>query len=509
MSQQFIKMISNQIVLLPILIPLAGAFIILLLRSWKRWQARLAFMVMSLSLASSSWLLYQVWRAGEAVIFQLGGWIAPFGITLVADYLSVFMVLMSQIVLLLGVAYAMGAKDNNIKYPTFYPIFLTLGVGLTGALLSGDFFNLFVFAELLVISGTILTAISDDRLGAEAAYKYFYISLLASAFLLLAIGSLYISYGSLNMADLAVRIQSNPDQPLLPFAIALLAATFMVKSAVFPFHFWQPDFHTAAPTAVSAMLSSVVVKLGVYGFLRMTTLVFVNQSESLKLLLIVLGVVGVIFGGLSAIGTQNAKRMLAYSTLAQVGFILIGIGWGTRLSIAAALVFTFNHSLIKSAMLMLAGSVASRSQVKSAAFEVVTGVGRRMPYAGVLFFIGSLALAGIPPTNGFINKYLIFESGIQSDAILVIILLALGGILTLIYTMRAFQRIWWHPLPDVEQLKAYGDRLVAPSVLILLVVALGLWAQPLLRFSQVTSAWLIDPQNYIQSVLDKIIALGG
>jgi multicomponent Na+:H+ antiporter subunit D len=412
---------SNQSVLLPILIPLAGAFIILLLRSWNKWQARTALMIMLLSLASSSWLVFQVWLTGEAVTYQLGGWIAPFGISLVADYLSVFLVLMSQLVLLLGVAYAMGAKDNNIKYPTFYPLFLTLGVGLTGALLSGDFFNLFVFAELLVISGTILTAISDDRLGAEAAYKYFYISLLASAFLLLAIGSLYISYGSLNMADLAVRIQSNPGQPLLPFAIALLAATFMVKSAVFPFHFWQPDFHTAAPTAVSAMLSSVVVKLGVYGFLRMTTLVFVNQSEEMKMLLIVLGVVGVIFGGLSAIGTQNAKRMLAYSTLAQVGFILIGIGWGTLLSIAAALVFTFNHSLIKAAMLMLAGSVASRSKVKSAAFEVVTGIGKSMPYAGLLFFIGCLALAGIPPTNGFINKYLIFESGIQSDAILVVI----------------------------------------------------------------------------------------
>jgi multicomponent Na+:H+ antiporter subunit D len=499
---------SNQIVLLPILIPLAGAFIILLLRSWKRWQARMAFMIMLLSLASSGWIVYQVWLNDGAVIFQLGGWIAPFGISLVADYLSVFMVLMSQLVLLLGVAYAMGAKDNNIKYPTFYPLFLTLGVGLTGALLSGDFFNLFVFAELLVISGTILTAISDDRLGAEAAFKYFYISLLASAFLLLAIGSLYISYGSLNMADLAVRIQSNPGQPLLPFAIALLTATFMVKSAVFPFHFWQPDFHTAAPTAVSAMLSSVVVKLGVYGFLRMTTLVFVNQSEELKLLLIVLGLIGVIIGGLSAIGTQNAKRMLAYSTLAQVGFILIGIGWGTLFSIAAALVFTFNHSLIKAAMLMLAGSVASRSKVKSAAFEVVTGVGKSMPYAGVLFFIGSLALAGIPPTNGFINKYFIFESGIFSEAFLVIILLALGGILTLIYTMRAFQKIWWYPLPDADQLNAYGDRLVAPSLLILLVVALGLWAQPLIQFSQVTSAWLLDPQNYIQSVLDTIIALG-
>jgi len=501
-------MISNQVVLLPILIPLAGAFLILLLHTWKVWQARTAFAVMLLSLVSSGWLTYQVWFTKEAVIFQLGGWIAPYGISLVADYLSVLMVFMSQLVLFLGVTYAMGAKDHNIKYPTFYPLFLTLGVGLTGALLSGDFFNLFVFAELLVISGTILTAISDDRLGAEAAFKYFYISLLASAFLLLAIGCLYISYGTLNMADLAVRIQTNPDQPLLYFAIALLTATFMVKSAVFPFHFWQPDFHTAAPTAVSAMLSSVVVKLGVYGFLRMTTLIFVDQSQELKLLLIVLGVVGVIFGGLSAIATQNAKRMLAYSTLAQVGFILIGIGWGTMLSIAAALVFTFNHSLIKAAMLMLAGSVASRSKVKSAAFEVITGVGKSMPFAGMLFFIGCLALAGIPPTNGFINKYLIFESGINIDAALVVILLASGGLLTLIYTMRAFQKIWWHPLTESDHLKPKGDRLIAPSLLILLVIAFGLWAQPLIQYSQITSSWLLDPQNYIQSVLDTIITQG-
>jgi multicomponent Na+:H+ antiporter subunit D len=160
-------MMMNQIVLLPILIPLAGAFLILLLGAWKAWQARIAFAIMLLSLASSGWLFAQVWRTGEALVFQLGGWIVPFGISLVADYLSVFLVLMSQLVLLLGVVYAMGAKDNNINYPTFYAIFLTLGVGLTGALLSGDFFNLFVFAELLVISGTILTAISDDRLGVE------------------------------------------------------------------------------------------------------------------------------------------------------------------------------------------------------------------------------------------------------------------------------------------------------------------------------------------------------
>lgn len=169
---------------------------------------------------------------------------------------------MSHLVLTLGVVYAMGAKDKVIRTPTFYPLFLTMSAGLTGAFLTGDLFTFFVFAELLVISGAALTALSDDRFGAEAAYKYFYISLLASIFLLLGIASLYISYGTLNMADLAQRIGVDPRQPLLPIGIVLLIATFMVKSAVFPLHFWQPDFHTASPTAVSAMLSSVVVKGG-------------------------------------------------------------------------------------------------------------------------------------------------------------------------------------------------------------------------------------------------------
>jgi multicomponent Na+:H+ antiporter subunit D len=494
------------IVLLPILIPLAGAFVILFIRPWPLWQARTAFVIMFFSLLSSVLLLFSVLRSSQAMVYQAGGWIAPVGISLVGDYLSAFTVMMSQLVLFTGVIYAMGAKDKSIQYPTFYSLLLALAAGLTGAFLTGDVFSLFVFTELLVISGTVLTAISDDRFGVEAAFKYFYMSLLASAFLLLAIGSLYVSYGSLNMADLAVRIQTDPGQPLLPFAIALLMATFMVKSAVFPFHFWQPDFHTAAPTAVSAMLSSVVVKLGIYGFIRMTTLLFIYQSKEIQLLLIGLGILGVFIGGLSAVSTHNVKRMLAYSTLSQIGFILVGIGWGTTLSITAALVFTFNHSLIKAAMLMLAGSVASRTKVKSAAFEVVTGVGRYMPFAGILFFIGSLALAGIPPTNGFINKLLTFESGIDLGAFLVLVLLAIGGLITLLYSMRAFQRIWWYPKTKENEVKTAGDRLIAPAMLIVLVLILGLWSQPLIQISEATSIWLQDPLNYINSVLGSTFA---
>lgn len=489
------------LVLLPILIPLVGAMVGLLVRERRPLQTAWTLGTMLTALASSSWLLWTVWQTGQPVVFHSGGWLAPFGIVLVGDLLSALFVVMTQLVMATGIIYALGSQDKVVTYPTFFPLFLTLATGLTGAMLTGDLFNLYVFAELLVISGTVLTAVSDDKYGTEAAYKYFYISLLASFFMLLSIGSLYISYGTLNMADLAVRVAADGSRPLLLPGIAFLLAAFMVKSAVFPFHFWQPDFHTAAPTAVSAMLSSVVVKLGVYGFLRMTTLLFVEQSPLIRAVLLALGVIGVVFGGLSALGTHNVKRMLAYSTLAQVGFILVGIGWGTSLSLAAAIVFAFNHSLIKAAMLMLAGYIASRASVKSAAFAVVTGVGRPLPAAGVLFFLGSLALAGIPPTNGFVSKALLFTSGIDAQGMWPLFLIGLASIFTLMYTIRAFQRIWWQAPAEGISTKSTGDQLIAPVILLALILALGVWAEPLVAVAQAAGTALGDPAIYIHAVL--------
>lgn len=492
---------SIWLVILPILLPFSGAASGYLLRRQARLQIILSVFAILSSLLASLGLLYWVISTGQPVVFQVGGWPAPAGITLIGDALSAYMVVMSQIVLAGGLLYATGCRDKCVHFPAFYPLFLMLSTGLIGAFLTGDLFNFFVFAELMVISGAILTAISDDRFGVEAAYKYFYMSLLASLFLLMACGALYATYGTLNMADLSQQIQNSPDRPLTGLAMVLLLAFFMVKSAVVPFHFWQPDFHTAAPTAISALLSSVVVKLGIYGFIRMITLLFVPQAPSIRLLLIVLGCIGVLLGGFSASGTYNAKRMLAYSTLGQIGFILVGIGWGTPLSLTAALIFTFNHSLIKSAMLMLAGAMASRAAVKSAAFTVLTGVGKTSPTAGVLFFIGGLALAGIPPTNGFISKMVLFTSGFNAQAYLSLAIVGIASLITLVYIVRAYVKIWWEAPSDDAKLKPEGDRLVIPAILILLCLILGIWAEPLLEISRLIVEWLSDPTLYVYSVL--------
>lgn len=218
----------------------------------------------------------------------------------------------------------------------------------------------------MVLSSVVLVAISDNKLGLEAAIKYLMISATGTLFLLIGIAALYASFSTLNFADIARLLQTG-ERPLLAQAAGvMLAAVFLVKSAVFPFHFWQPDFHTTAPTPVHSVLSSVVVKVGVYGLLRMITLWFVDEAQTINNILILLGVIGIFFGSLGALRTYDAKRMLAYSTFGQIGFILVGIGWGNPIALIGAIIYAVNHAFVKSALLMLVGVVSSRNKKKTA-----------------------------------------------------------------------------------------------------------------------------------------------
>ncbi|HAE59470.1 MAG TPA: hypothetical protein DCG54_08180 [Anaerolineae bacterium] len=488
----------NWLILPPLLIPFAGVVVTLLARKKRRLQQGLSLLTMLTSLGFSLALAWQIFIVGETLVLQSGLWPVPAGITLIADPLSAFMLVMTQVVLAAGILYAAGSQEKVVQYPTFYPIFLGLATGMSGAFLTGDLFNLFVFAEVIVISGAVLTGMADDEYGIEASYKYLLISTVGAILFLLGIGSLYAAHGTLNLASLAQSIAENPSDPLTLAGLAFLTATFLTKSAIFPFHFWQPDFHAAAPTAVSAMLSSIVVKFGIYGFLRMITLLFLAQADKLSLLLVVLGVVGVIYGGFGAAGTHNAKRMLAYSTLSQIGFILVGIGWGTPLALTGALVFTFNHALIKAAMLMMAGAMASRAPVKSASFEVLVGVGKTSPAAGMLFLLGGMALAGIPPMNGFISKLMIFWSGVESENYLSLAIIGFASIITLTYVIRSFMKIWFEQNPHVKPKS--GDHLLAPAILIALCLLLGIWSEPLVWASNHVVQTLLQPENYIQLV---------
>jgi multicomponent Na+:H+ antiporter subunit D len=434
-------------------------------------------------------------------LYRVGGYNPPYGIVLAPDMLSAIFEVMATTVVACGALYILGCRDKCVTYPAFMPLYLCMAAGLNGAFYTGDIFTLFVFQELMIMSSVVLVAISDNRLGVEAAIKYLLISAMGSLFLLLGIAAIYAAFGTLTLADIARLLESGERPLLAQVAAVVLMCAFLLKSAVFPFHFWQPDFHTAAPTPVHAVLSSVVVKVGVYGLIRLTMLLFIPEAPLVRSLLLILGIIGIFFGGLAALRTYDAKRMLAYSTFGQIGFILLGIGWGTPLALTGAIVYSFNHSFIKSSLLMITGAIASRMPNKSARLSEINGAGRQMGTVSVVYLLGGLALSGIPPLNGFISKLTIVQGGIEAQGWLILGLAVGAGLITLLYMMRTWQLIFQSPADEHLKLKPVGDSIVAPMLLVGLCVLIGLYAVPLVEAATIAVIRLGDPNIYIRGVL--------
>ena len=493
---------SNPLLLGALVTPLAGAIVTLLLTRSNQLQRSIAVLTGLIAWVFTIALLVQVHDRGVQT-YALGNWSPPYGIVLVADSLGALFACMVTTIMIGGLLYTYHCHDRCMTYPAFAPLFLLMEVGLVGAMLTGDLFTLFVFMELMVLASVSLTAISDDQYGLEAALKYILISSMGTLFLLLGIAALYATFGTLNMAEIAQTLLTGERPFLAPASAIMLLCAFLLKSAVFPFHFWQPDFHTTAPTPISAMLSSIVVKVGVYGIIRLVTLLFVEEAPLLERSLSTLGIIGILFGSLGALRTYNVKRMLAYSTFAQIGFILVGIGWGGALAITGAIVYAFNHAFIKSALLLLMGVVASYTKIKTANFADVTGIGQKLPPAlGWLVLLGGLSLSGVPPLNGFVSKLTLIQGGVDRGDWLNLIIMVGAGILTLMYMVRAWQNIFQRqPTVGTVETKETGDSIVAPFLLICACLLLGtVFAEPLIQLVSATVSDLLDPNVYISGV---------
>ncbi|MFZ4815870.1 MAG: complex I subunit 5 family protein [Phototrophicaceae bacterium] len=492
---------NNVFILAAVFVPFVGAVLSLGVpnNAVQRWIGVIASFIAWLA---SIFVLIANVQSGPQ-LYRMGGWQPPYGIVLVADMLSAMFVLMASTVMFAGLVYALYCRDKCVRIHAFTAMFLCMETGLLGAFYTGDIFTMFVFMELLVLSSVSLVAISDNPLGLEAAIKYLFISSMGTLFLLLGISSLYVSFGSLNMADIARQLSTEQRPLLASIAAVMLMCAFLLKSAVFPFHFWQPDFHTTAPTPVHAVLSSVVVKIGVYGLIRLSTLLFVEEAATyMQGWFLVLGLISIYVGSLGALSTYDGKRMLAYSTFGQIGFILLGLGWGTPLALTAAIVYAFNHAFIKAALLMLFGVVSSRTKAKTARLTEVVGVGKSLPaFVGVLYLLGGMALAGLPPMNGFISKLALVRSGIALESWIPLGLAVGGGILTLMYMMRTWQTVFQsEPNADTTPLKDYNDSPFAPALLIAAALFLGLNATPLFELAQLTVEQINQPNLYIEAV---------
>ncbi|HET9949785.1 MAG TPA: monovalent cation/H+ antiporter subunit D family protein [Longimicrobiales bacterium] len=388
--------------------------------------------------------------AEGTIHYALGDWAAPIGIEYVVDAANAFVILIVAIIGALSVPYMRRSIESELspdRVPLFYTAFLLCFAGLLGIAVTGDAFNLFVFLEISSLSTYVLVALGQDRRALTASYQYLIMGSIGATFIVIGIGLMYVMTGTLNMADLAQRLPAVADTRTIPVAFTFLTVGITLKLALFPLHLWLPNAYTYAPSAVTAFVAATATKVAVYMLLRFFFTVFgaTFSFETMQLdrVIIPLAVVAVLTMSLVAVFEENAKRMLAYSSVAQVGYMILGIGLASVLGVTAGLLHIFNHALMKGALFMALGCVAYR--VGSVRIARMTGLGRTMPWTMAAFVAAGLSLIGVPLTVGFISKWYLVQAALEQGLWILAVVVLGGSLLAVIYVWRVVEVAYFRP----------------------------------------------------------------
>lgn len=475
-----------------VVIPLAAAFIISLIGKYYRRAGEILANLASLALLGLSFFSLFVLNSGSlsAYVYKVGGWggIPPIGICMVLDGLSGFMLLTLNLVSCLVTIYSISYMEKYTAKYRFYTLFMLMLAGMNGVIITGDMFNLFVFLEIAAIASYALVAFGTESEELEASFKYAIMGSVASCFILLAIALLYSYTSSLNMADISSVLTEKGRSNVIAFISVLFLMGFGLKAAVVPFHAWLPDAHPSAPAPISAMLSGVLIKvLGVYVLVRIFFSV-IGTTEVILSLLMFLGALSMMVGVFLAIGQWDFKRLLAYHSISQIGYVILGLSLGTPLGILGGLFHLFNHSIFKSLLFLNSGAVVYSAGTRD--LREMSGLRERMPITANTNLIASMSIAGIPPFNGFWSKLIIILACIQANHLGYAAWAVLGSVLTLASFMKVQKYAFFGRLKEgLRKVKEvpFPMRL---SMIILSVICLtgGLILVP--QFAQVYEAFL-------------------
>ncbi len=495
----------NWLLVLPILIPLLCGSCALVFRSSRLVQRSLGLGGAGALLVSALILIVEVESAG-IIATQLGNWPAPFGITLVADRFSAVMILLTGIIAFSTALYSLGSIEYRREKEGYYAFFNFLLMGVCGAFLTGDIFNLYVWFEVMLMASFILMALGSERLQLEGAVKYVMLNVVGSMIFLAAIGVLYGSVGTLNMADLAVHIGELDPRLATPLAMLFLVA-FGIKSAIFPLFFWLPASYHTPPVAVTALFAGLLTKVGVYSMVRVFTLLFTHDVAFTHSLLVVLGGLTMVTGVLGAVAHEEFRRILSVHIVSQIGYMIMGLGLFTVAGLAGAIIYIAHNIIVKTNLFLVSG-VAYRL---GGTYELagLKNLYRIAPGLSVLFVISAFSLAGMPPLSGFWAKLFIVHAGFEAGAFLVTAT-ALGvGLLTLFSMTKIWGKAFW-PENDRGAERRRERRLrsrallYAPMIfLTALTIAMGVLAGPVYTFSLAAAQQLMDPSQYIETVLRR------
>ena len=471
-------MTQNLPVLQVIVSLLAAPVCALLPKGRLPWLLALSASIISLLIAGL--LLHQVWD-GTVISYALGGWTPPIGIEYRIDIVNAFVLFMVGGIGTLVMLFAYENVNSEIssqRQPLFYAAYLLCLSGLLGIAATGDAFNVFVFLEISSLSTYTLIALGKDRRALTASYQYLIMGTIGATFILIGIGLLYAMTGTLNMADLANRIPEVTSTRTVRAAFAFLTVGISLKLALFPLHLWLPNAYAYAPSMVTAFLAATATKVAVYLLLRFFFTIFGNDfsfgSMNLQMVLLPLAVVAILAGSTVAIFQNNVKRLLAYSSVAQIGYMIMGIAFASVTGVTAGILHLFNHALMKGALFLAMACIVYR--LGSCQLSAMAGVGKRMPWTMAAFVIGGLGLIGTPLTVGFISKWYLVLGALERGWWWIAALMLLGSVLALIYIWRVIETAYFKPPPEgqTERCEAPLSMLIPMWLLVLASVYFGI-----------------------------------
>lgn len=489
---------------LPVVLPLAGAALSILVGRSRLAQRIVGIAVLAVLVASSVALLVEVDSNGTLVA-EAGGWPAPMGITLVADRFAAMLLVVAEITLFAVLVYAIGEPGAERNHVGFQSAYLVLAAGVGASFLTGDLFNLFVAFEMMLTASYVLLTLGGRREQVRSGMTYIVISLIASTLFVTAIALLYSATGTVNMADLAVRLGELPSGVRTTFAVLLLVV-FGIKAAVFPLFFWLPDAYPTAPSPITAVFAGLLTKVGVYAIIRTQLLFFTDDTRPATLLLVVAATTMVV-GVLGAIAQDDIRRVLSFTIVSQIGYMVMGLGFFTLAGIAAVVYSMVHHIIVKTALFLIGGLVDHATG--SSRLSRIGGMVRTTPLLAAMFLVAALGLAGIPPLSGFVSKFALIDAGIAERRYPVVAVSLVVSLLTLFSMVRIWMGAFWSP-PETEPApvrpsvnRAGGPPLmVAPTAALLACsLAVAAAAGPLYSLCERAAADLLDRRAYIEQVV--------
>ncbi|MCP8616940.1 Na+/H+ antiporter subunit D [Salirhabdus salicampi] len=455
-----------------------------------------------ISLGVSLWITYYVSQYGT-VVLEMGAWQAPYGIVFVADMLAISLVVAINVVATACVFYAPVSLTEEKERFFFYTFYFLLLTGVAGAFLTGDLFNLFVFFEVLLIASYGLIVLGNERVQLRESLKYVLLNLFSSMLFVTAIAFIYSVVGTVNMAQIAERVQVVEQHGILTTIAVLLFFVFATKAAIFPLYYWLPKSYAVPNPVVSALFGALLTKVGIYSILRAFTLIFVHDPEITHQLFLWLAALTMLLGAIGALSTHNVKLIVTYNIIPAVGFMLLGIGLLSETGVAGSVYYLIHDIIIKAALFLIIGAIVALMGTSN--LKQMGGFIHHYPFLGWSFFIATLVLAGIPPFSGFIGKLLLIQGGVEQGEFALVIIALFSSLLILLSLMRIFIRgIWGEKDEEMAVNKPLARKFATPvAFLLIFSILLGIGAEWFYPHVELIANELLDPNVYINSILKE------